>query len=71
MSGTESEKNAWKSLSGPGKVFAGILGMFFLFGDRALREFWHMSFWGSLIVWAGALGVVVIGALIYFHLRKD
>ncbi len=67
----EGEKPPRKSLSGPGRIFAGVLGMFFLFGDRALREFGHMSFFGSLIVWAGVLGFVLIGGLIYFHLRDE
>jgi hypothetical protein len=42
------------------RVVLGIGGLIFLFGDRALREFWHPSFSSSLMIWACALGIVVI-----------
>ncbi|MGD0367930.1 MAG: hypothetical protein ABSA94_10765 [Acidobacteriaceae bacterium] len=53
------------------KILALSLGLFFWFGDRALREFWHFSFFASLMIWAGVLGVVVIGGLIWAHLRDE
>ncbi|MGC2299808.1 MAG: hypothetical protein WA476_13465 [Acidobacteriaceae bacterium] len=57
-----------------GSVAARILGvpvgLFFWFGDRALREIWHFSFFASLMIWAGALGAVVIGGVIWAHLRN-
>jgi hypothetical protein len=46
------------------------VGLFLWFGDRALREFWSFSFFASLMIWAGVLGVVVIGGLIWAHLRE-
>jgi hypothetical protein len=53
------------------KTLAVPLGLFFWFGDRALREFWHFSFFASLMIWAAVLGVVLIGGLIWAHLREE
>lgn len=49
-------------------IFFGAVGMLFFFGDRALREFWHFSFWASVIIWAGVLGVIVISGVVVYHL---
>jgi len=42
---------------------------FFWFGDRALREIWHLSFFASLMIWGGVLGTLVIDGVIWAHLR--
>jgi hypothetical protein len=51
-------------------VFFGAVGVFFLVGDRTLREFGHFSLWGSLIIWAGVLGVLLVGWVIYANLSE-
>jgi len=50
------------------KLLYGAVGLFFLFGDKALRDFWHFDFWTSMIAWAGVFGVFLIGAIVVSHL---
>jgi hypothetical protein len=69
MDDSPQDRGAAKPAKIVQKILAGALGLFFLVGDRALREFWHFSFFGSLMVWAGVLGAVLIGGLIWAHLR--
>jgi hypothetical protein len=53
-----------------GKILLGAMGLFFWFGDRALRDFWHFSFWNSLMAWAAVFGLFLIGGIAYAH-RQD
>jgi hypothetical protein len=41
-----------------------------LFEDRALREFWHFSFFASLMIWGGVMGVLLMAGVIRAHLRN-
>lgn len=50
-------------------IVGGPVALFFWFGDRALREIWHFSFFASLVIWSGVLGAVLIAGLIYAHVR--
>lgn len=49
-------------------VIAGTGALIFLFGDRFLREIWHVSFLTSIIIWVGALGILLILGIILSHL---
>ena len=42
----------------------GIGGLVFWFGDRFLRELWHLSFSASLMGWVAALGVIIVLAVL-------
>lgn len=59
-----------KPLGPVGWIVGGPLALFFWFGDRALREFWHFSFFASVTIWAAVLGAVVIGGTVFVHVRR-
>jgi hypothetical protein len=68
--GTEAETVGKNRRSLAAKILGVPVGLFFWFGDRVLREFWHFSFFASLMIWGGVPGAVLIGGVIWAHLRN-
>lgn len=44
-----------------------IAVIFFLFGDVAIRAIWHVSFWSSMLLWAGVLSVLFLALIALTH----
>jgi hypothetical protein len=42
------------------KIWAGIIALFFIFGDRIMRLIFHCSFMNSLVIWLGALAILLL-----------
>jgi hypothetical protein len=53
------------------KIVIGATAIFFWFGDRALREFWHFSFGASVMIWAGVLTAIIVGAIFISHFLES
>jgi len=68
--GTEAETVEKNRRSLAAKILGVPVGLFLWFGDRFLRKFWHFSFFASLMIWGGVLGAVLIGGVIWAHLRN-
>ncbi|HEX4309301.1 MAG TPA: hypothetical protein VHZ25_04690 [Acidobacteriaceae bacterium] len=71
MSDGESKPETKKPPGAVARICLMLLGLFFWLGDRALRQIWHFSFFASVMIWAGGIGVFLIGGLIYMHFRDE
>jgi hypothetical protein len=69
MDDSPQDRGAAKPTKLVQKILLGALALFLLFGDRALREIWHFSFFASPMIYGGVLLAFLVGSLIWVYFR--